>query len=142
MLQLQELAKHGQQTKELVIHERLPHFISAPCVLHVSYHVDAEDDFYLLHLQVSGSLMVMCQRCMQEFVQPYDNVTVIAVARSDARAEQLLAHYECIVSSNWQVDLETIVVDELYLYAPQFHEEIDACDQEINQYLTRKNDAH
>ncbi len=142
MLHLPELVKQGQHVKLLTVNERLPVFLIAPCQLTVSYHVEAKDDYYLIHLKVSGNVTSVCQRCMQEFPTSYENHTIIAVCRSDERAEQLLELYECIVSSNWQVDLGELVVDELHLYAPQFHPDINDCDSEINQFLTGKNESY
>ena len=136
MFYLPEIAKQEQQTKAVTVDERLPDFLLSPCLLNVTYHVEAKDDFYLIHLKVTGDLKILCQRCMQEFNLSYDNHTTIAVCRSDERAEQLLEHYECIVSSNWQVDLQELIIDELHLYVPQFHPAINDCDSEINQFLT------
>lgn len=142
MLHLQEMAKQGQQVQNITVTERVPGFIVGPCQLSVTYNVEAEDDFYLIHLHTVGNLTIKCQRCLQEFIQPYDNTTVIAVCRSDERAEQVLEFYECIVSSNWQVDLNELIIDELHLYAPQFHPEIKDCGDEVNDILTGKIEAY
>ncbi|BCA95336.1 metal-binding protein [Legionella antarctica] len=142
MLHLPELVKQGQHTKLLTVKDRLPFFLIAPCEITVSYHVEAKDDCYLIYLKVSGSLTSLCQRCMQDFPTSYENHTVIAVCRTDERAEQMLGLYECIVSTNWLVDLEELIVDELHLYAPQFHPDINDCDSEVNQFLTEKNDSY
>lgn len=142
MFHLQEMVKHGQQTKTIIVSERLPHFIAEPCTLQVNFHVEARDDFYFVHLHVVGVLHLQCQRCLDDFNYPYDNNTVIAVCRDEKRAEQLLENYECIVSSNLQVSLEDLITDELHLYAPQFHPEITDCRREINQFLTEKNDSY
>jgi uncharacterized protein len=122
---LNELTKHQQQTKIIKLTERLPDFILGPCELKVDYRVEAVEDYYLIHLQVTGELMIICQRCLQEFKLPYDNSTLIAACFSEKRANQLLRNYECIVSENGQIVLEDLIIDELYLYAPQFHP--DSC---------------
>ncbi|WP_298624320.1 YceD family protein [uncultured Legionella sp.] len=142
MLHLQEMAKQGQHIQNIIINERVPSFITGPCQLTVTYRVEAEDDFYLIHLHTAGKLNLICQRCLQEFAHPYENNTVIAVCRSDERAEQVLESYETIVSSNWQVNLTDLIIDELHLYAPQFHPEIKDCDDEINDILTGKIDTY
>lgn len=142
MLHLPEMAKQGQQTQIVTVTERLPDFLIGPCQLNVTYRIEAEDDFYLIHQHVTGELSTLCQRCMQEFFNPYDNQTIIAVCRNDERAEQLLEQYECIVSSNGQVDLQELVIDELHLYAAQFHPEISDCDSEVNQILTGKIETY
>lgn len=142
MLHLQDLAKQSQHNKVLTVTQRLPDFLSAPCHLNVAYQVEAKDKFYLIHLSVSGNLNIVCQRCMQEFVFPYDNHTAIAVCRNDERAEQLTEHYECIVSSTGQVDLEDLVIDDLHLYVPIFHPAVSDCDSEVNQILKAKNEGY
>ena len=136
MLHLPDMAKQGHQVKLLTIDDRLPSFLRAPCHLSVTYSIEANDDFYLLHLRVLGELNSICQRCLQEFHFSYDNPTNIAVCRSDERAEQLLEQYECVVSTNFQVDLEELIIDELHLYAPQVHPLVKDCDSEINKFIT------
>jgi uncharacterized protein len=142
MLHLPDSAKQAHQVKLVTLGERLPVFLSDPCHLTISYHVDANDGYYLIHMNVSGNLNITCQRCMEQFISYYNNDTTIAVCRTDERAEQLLEQYECIVASNWQIDLEELVIDELHLYAPPFHPEINDCDSEINEILTVKNETY
>ena len=139
MLYLQEIAKQGPKNRTVKLEERLPNFITGPCQLHVRFQVEAKEDFYLIHFHVQGKLHIQCQRCLDEFDFPYDNQTIIAVCRSDMRAEQILELYECIVSANLQVSLEEILIDELHLYAPQFHATITECNSEINQFLKGNN---
>lgn len=138
MLHLQEEVKYGSQNKTIVLSERLPNFITAPCHLNVTYQIEVNDDFYLINLHVTGELSLHCQRCLDEFKFPYDNTTVVAVCRNEERAEQILEHYECIVSANLHVSLEEVLIDELHLYAPQFHAQISDCRSEINQILMGK----
>lgn len=141
MLYLQELAKQGQQIKTLTLNDRLPHFIRAPSELRVAYQVEAKDDFYLIHLHANGLLHLQCQRCLDEFDFPYENATVVAVCRDEVRAETLLEHYECVVSASLQISLDDLIIDELHLYAPQFHTEIEECSKEVNQFLSEKNES-
>lgn len=142
MLHLQDLAKQDSHTETITLKDRLPSFLSGPCQLKVTYKVEAKDDFYLIHLHVLGELKINCQRCTQEFNYLYDNSTLIAVCRSDERAEQLLDQYECIVSSNGHVLLSDLITDELHLYAPQFHFETKDCDHGIMQILDEKNESY
>ena len=142
MLYLKEMVKYGQKTTTLTVTDRLPHFVLAPCVLDVKYHIVAKEDYYLAHLHVSAALHLQCQRCLDEFNCSYDNHTVIAICRDDARAEELLEHYECIVSETLQISIEDLVIDELYLYAPQSHPEISHCSSQINDFLAEKNESY
>lgn len=142
MLHLHDLTKQDKQIKSLILTERLPNYLSVPCHVNVTYQVEAKDKFYLIHLNVTGELNIICQRCVKEFSFPYENQTEIAVCRNDERAEQLLEHYECIVSSTGEVELEDLIIDELHLYAPLFHPLIDDCDSEILEILTTKNETY
>lgn len=142
MLHLHDLAKEGSHQKKLSLTERLPNFLASPCTLDVTYQVETGDKYYLLKLNVLGDLQLVCQRCMHEFEFPYENETTVAVCFNEQRAEQLLEQYECIVSSNGEVNLEDIVIDELHLYAPVFHPRLEDCDNEVNQMLTEKNEGY
>jgi len=142
ILYLQELVKQGQRATQVTLNERLPAFLTAPCDLDVTYQVNFTDGYFLIDLHVKGELHLQCQRCLDEFKFHYDNQTTIAVCRDDERAEQLLEHYECIVSANFQIGLEDLIADELHLYAPQFHAQISDCSSEINQFLTGENESN
>jgi uncharacterized protein len=142
MLYLQELAKCNQQRKTITLEERLPHFVSEPCRLDVCFQIELRDDFYLAHLHVGGLLHLQCQRCLEEFDYSYDNHTIIAICQQEARAEELLTHYECIVAPDLQVRLEDLIIDELHLYAPQFHPDPKDCSNEFKQFLAEKNGTY
>ena len=142
MLNLQEEVNQGQKAKTITLNERLPAFLTAPCHLNITYQVESKDNYYLMHVHVQGLLNLQCQRCLDEYNFPYDNNTVIAVCRDDERAEQLLENYECVVSANFQISLEDLVTDELHLYVPPFHPEINECSSEINKFLAGKNESN
>jgi len=142
MLHLPDIAKQNPLHKKIIINERLPSFVKAPCQVSVSYSAAAKDDFYTINLEVEAVLDIICQRCMGEFILPYKNSTVIAVCRTDERAEQLLEHYECIVAANWTVSLDDLIIDELHLYVSQFHPEVGDCDSGINDFLTAKIETY
>lgn len=135
MLCLQEMAKKGQHNKIVTLNERLPHFITGPCTMDLIFEVEAREDFYLIHLEAKGRLPIQCQRCLDKFDFSYENKTEVAVCSSEKRAEKLLEQYECTVSETLQISLEEVLIDELHLYAPQFHATISDCNNEINQFL-------
>lgn len=136
MLQLQELAKQEEHSKTITITDGLPSFLIGPCEVQAIYQVNAKDDYYLINLSVVADLTIICQRCLQEFKIAYNNPTVIAVCKTEDRAESLLDSYESIFSPNGQVLLEDLVRDELHLYVAQFHPDSNDCDQEVLQILT------
>lgn len=141
MLDLQELSKLDEQHKKVVLDERLPSFLKSPCEIDTSYKADFIEDFYLLHLSVKGNLKIICQRCLEDFNFEYNNQLNLAICPSEERAQELFEHYESIVSVNKKVNLQELIIDELHLYVPVFHPEIQDCNEEITQLLTGKADS-
>jgi uncharacterized protein len=128
MLHLTKSARQGTRQETIVVTERLPHFLQSPCEFTASVQVEAQKDYWLLTLHTTARLNILCQRCMEEFQYPYDNVTVIALCHSDEVASRLQDDYESIVISDDRVDLKELVTDELHLYAPEFHPNVDECN--------------
>ena len=120
--------KPSEQQLSLVLEQRLPLFIKAPCHVDCHYQLEKEKGYFLLRLRVSGLLTIVCQRCLSDFIYDYTNETVIALCESDDIANQLMSNYECSVISEGEVDLNDIILDELHLYAPQKHVDHRSCD--------------
>lgn len=117
----------------LQLTERLPAHILPNCTLDCEYFVQRFPDYYLLKLRVTGTLMIQCQRCMSDWHYPYDNVTEIAVCQNDATAEIMMDQYECITATRNEIDLASIITDELYLYAPEKHVTLEACQSAMHE---------
>lgn len=139
MLYLQEAAKQGAQHQRVTLTQRLPEFVNPPCLVQADYEVQAETDFYLIRLTTTAELQLICQRCGTEFPYHYHNQTSIAVCKDEERAAELMEDYESVVSSGWQVSLEDLITDELYLYAPRFHPESEDCDKLVNAILSQNS---
>jgi len=120
---------------------RLPANIEPPCSLLCEFQVQSVDNYFLLHLKVEGDLNIICQRCLHTFNHHYHNSSTLAVCDNDELAERLLPQYESVVATNNQVDLIELLSDELYLYSPDMHPEIDQCDRSVEQYLCINNDV-
>lgn len=114
---------------QLKLSERLPYYIVSDCTLDCEYLVQQFPNYYLLRLNVSGDLTIQCQRCLAPFTHFYENHTELAICRDDVTAENLMEQYECIVASQNEIDLVTIVTDELHLYAPEKHAELIECNE-------------
>lgn len=127
--------KHSEQRQDILLEQRLPLFIKAPCQVDCAYQLQKEKGYYLLHMQVSGTLTIVCQRCLSDFTYDYANETVIALCDSDETAEKLMSDYECSVIVNGEVDLNHLILDELHLYAPQKHADLGHCDPLATNYL-------
>lgn len=129
-------ANDGQECVKLVLNERLPEHVNAPCELACQFSVEYLDNYYLVHLNVDARLRITCQRCLKEFKHDYKNQTALAICYSDERAEKLMEQYECIVSAHNEVDLKELLTDELHLYSPAFHRDLKDCDTEISRFIS------
>lgn len=132
MICLHTASRQSTPTRvQLKLSERLPAHIVSDCILDCEYLVQQRPDYYLLKLDVSGMLTIQCQRCMDVLTYPYDNHTELAICRDEATAERLMDQYECITLSKNEVDLVSIVTDELHLYTPEKHAELIECTGKI-----------
>ncbi|MDF1757875.1 MAG: YceD family protein [Legionellaceae bacterium] len=111
------------------ISSRLPDFVKTPCDLTYNFKIKKHSGYYVLDLTIEGSILITCQRCLADLEHNYHNQTNIAVCRTDEEAERLMATYECIVSSNNEVDLDEIITDDLHLFCPMKHADINQCEE-------------
>ena len=138
---LKTCAKQNEvQHTVILLQERLPQRVISPAELNCHFHVASYDDYYLLTLDVSGSLEIACQRCLQAFRHDYCNKTVLAVCASEAMAEALMEHHECVVADDAQVNLVDVLTDELYLFSPVNHANSVDCDVEMSQWIGKQNE--
>lgn len=134
-----DAAKAGPQNVKIELQQRLPAYVAGPCVLDCQFKVIAVENYYLITLDIDSVVSVICQRCLGEFNHHYINQTTLAVCASDEIAEKLMELYECVVSSDGHIELEELLTDELHLYVPEFHSDIENCDQEINRFIQVDN---
>lgn len=133
---LKTLSKQDElQQVDVSLVERLPETIQSPCELNCEFKIENSGNYYLLKLSVAGVLAINCQRCLGVFHHDYYNQTELAICANDAIAETLMEHFDCIVAEDNQVDLEEIITDELYLFAPEKHENRVDCDTDIAQLI-------
>jgi uncharacterized protein len=130
-----KLAGMPKQILELELNQRLPVNIEPPCQLRCTYQVFDHESYYKLTLEVESNLTIICQRCLQSFKYSYKNNTNIAICSTEALAEKMLHEYETIVSENALVDLKEVLTDEMHLYTPKNHIDIEACSKDVSQYL-------
>lgn len=127
--------KEQPQRIEVELVERFPDNIIAPCKVICDYELQPYSDYYLLAMQVSGTIQIQCQRCLGTFEYPYDNSTTLAVCSSEEVAETLMSDYESIVALNNQIDFKELITDELILNCPKKHPDINDCDSEVDRFL-------
>lgn len=135
LLTLKTAVEQPRQSNVMVISERLPPHLLAPCTVHYGYQLRTQDNYYVLDLEIDVLLTVICQRCLQHFAQPYSNQSKTAICKSDEWAEQLMEQYDCVVISREQLNLQELITDELFTSTGENHPNISDCDQEIKHYL-------
>jgi len=126
----------SHQKAAVKLSERLPKRVHSPSELAYTAQVTDYNDYYLLSLDVEGTLTITCQRCLQAFQYEYGNHTQLAVCANDAVAEKLMEQFECIVAKDDEVDLDEILTDELHLFAPEKHVNSADCNSEMNKWLS------
>lgn len=125
----------GPGHADIHITARLPMYVRAPGQISCLYHVNNMDDYYLLMLDSTGDLTVVCQRCNQPFTYHYRHQTELAICDSDRMAEQLLAQMEAVVIKQFKIDLVEIITDDLHLFVPEKHDDINLCHPGVRDYL-------
>jgi uncharacterized protein len=130
-----EAKENSRKQIVLDIKERLPVMLHSPCQLTCTYSVESRSDYYLLNMETRGVLELICQRCLQIYSYEHRHASQIAVCKDDHVAEELLHEFECILSKDNQVDLVEISTDDLHLFLPEKHEDIEDCDEHMKQYI-------
>lgn len=115
----------GQPKKEydLTLTDRIPFFLESPCQVHCQLSLVKESSYYLLTMELTGTLSVVCQRCGEVFTKPLQRTTTLALCDTEEQAESLMSEYDPIVLSRGGFDLTFLVTDDLLLYTEAVHEE-------------------
>ncbi len=119
--------QQSSETAVLHLHDRLPERLGKPCEVTCEFHVEACSDYYLLTTDVRGLFSVTCQRCLGEFQHAYAHQTTLAVCANDSVANDVMSTYDCMVAVDQQIDLIDVITDELNLFLPEKHLELEAC---------------
>ena len=124
----------AKQTKsqhaQIQITERLPYHIQSGCTFECDYSVKDFDQYYLLSLKVTGILSINCLRCLDVFPFDYENLLELAICSNEKLADELMHRYETIVSTDATIDLTCLITDELHLYTPEKHLNLEDCNYE------------
>lgn len=91
------------------------------------------------HLE--AELQLPCRRCLSPLAQPVESEFLLGMVTSDALAAELPSTHEPVLVEDEQLNLLTVVEDELILSLPQvvYHDEVD-CKVSRDQ-LTSGEDA-
>ncbi|MYL22800.1 YceD family protein [Vreelandella massiliensis] len=94
------------------------------CHVVLEFGVDAQGRREIRgHLQATLSLA--CRRCLEPMPQPVESRFLLGMISDEALADELPASHEPVLVENEQLDLLTVVEDELILSLPQvvYHDE-------------------
>jgi len=92
-----------------------------PPMLPVTVRIDCRRDEqgrYLVHVAVSGTVRMMCQRCLQAVDIGVESEQSLAVVVDDERARQLPTTLEPLLLSDDDCDLWSLVEEEVLLALP------------------------
>ena len=110
------------------LEERLPSWINGAPLLTCTYHVKDMRDYYSLTLQTKGVLSITCQRCLEQVEHFYEHSSEVLLCRTDEVADRLMGVGESIVVEHDEVNLNDIITDDLYFYAPDKPHDITSCE--------------
>lgn len=128
---LKTYAKQTQPTSlTVVLNERLPTWVQAPCKMDCTFQVKSVSDYYVLNLALKGTLSITCQRCLSVVEYPYTQSIELALCRTEEKADQLMSSLDCVVIAHEQANLEDLLTDELHLSTPEIPHELEACHLE------------
>ncbi|HSH56534.1 MAG TPA: YceD family protein [Halomonas sp.] len=94
-----------------------------------------------IHGRLRASLQLPCRRCMRAMAQEIESEFLLGMVTSDALAAELPSTHEPVLVEDEQLNLLTVVEDEMLLSLPQvvYHDEAD-CAVSRDQ-LTSGEDA-
>jgi uncharacterized protein len=112
---------------QVILDERLPSYVLEPMEMTFSYEIEKEGPLYLLTIHEKANPKIQCQRCMEECTQLFEHTSKIAICGSDEIAQQYQSTHDLIVASDFIIEINDILIDDLHLYLPNFHKKIDQC---------------
>jgi uncharacterized protein len=124
----------------IILEERLPMFVNQPIQVEFNYSIQCVNDYYLMQLEEKTSVELICQRCSDLWGYDYSNSHELIVCLNEKKAEKYQAIYDVIVAPDLIVDIKEILLDNMHLFLPEKHEDIDQCNQ--NQLKLLQNNEN
>lgn len=123
IFKLSQIPEHPQFEKIIAtLDERLPTHLKTPVLLQCQFSKTKLQNIPILILQISGPLTILCQRCTKFFDHHYESETKLALCSTDDMAARLMETMEVVVADVNNINIIDIITDEIYLYAPEKHE--------------------
>ena len=123
---------------KVIISDRLPSHLPEAVELTCCYEVKQEGRVLILKLMQHGVIKTVCQRCLTSFDSDFKLETEIEVCSSDEIAREYQELYDVIVAADNQIELNDILVDNLYLFSENLHDNLELCD--LNQIKLMQSD--
>lgn len=120
--------------------ERIPSHVLTISTVKCKYELVRHSDYYHLTLETLCQLSLCCQRCMEAFDYLYHNTTDIGLCDNDEVAERIMETLEPVVLNSDEIPFATLILDELYLYLPLFHEDEQQCHPILSSKSIDLND--
>ena len=94
-----------------------------------------EENRYLIHLELTAEVTVICQRCLESMSQTLACENTLAVVWTDEQAGHLPRHLEALVAEEEACKLWDVVEDELILaLAPFSYHKTEECKQILARF--------
>lgn len=111
------------------------------CRVILDFGIDAQGRHEIRGL-LEAPLMLGCRRCLEPMAMPVESEFLLGMVTDGALASELPASHEPVLVKNEQLDLLTVVEDELILSLPQviYHDEAD-CLVSAQQLVSKDDDS-
>ena len=130
-IELRKFANKGRVDNQHVsLNERLPANVHGPVNMDFSFAIEDRGEYYLLNLVEAANLELICQRCGDIWPYHYQQQHELAVCANEEIAEKYQSIYDPIVAEKGMLDFLTILTDNMYLFLPVNHENLDCCNQD------------
>jgi uncharacterized protein len=95
---------------------------------HVRFGRDGE--FAVAALEISGSVPLVCQRCLQLMPWKIDGRALVALIAADAQADRVPEHLEPMLAAGGKISLRDLLEEELLLALPivALHRDAGRCE--------------
>ena len=110
--------------------ERLPIFVNQPISIDFNYSIQRFDEYYLISIEEKSSVQLICQRCSEAWVEEHAHTTELMICFNEKTAERLQNEYDVIVLPDLILDIKEVLLDNMHLFLPEKHENIDQCNQD------------
>jgi uncharacterized metal-binding protein YceD (DUF177 family) len=130
-IEIRKFANKGLVNQQQVcLNERLPAYVHGPVSMDFSFSVTDRGEYYLLNLSETANIELICQRCGDVWQYHHQQHYEFAVCSSEEIAEKYQSLYDPLVAENGMLDFLTILTDNMYLFLPVNHENLDCCNQD------------